>query len=172
RLRDDRQKARALTPIERRGIPPEKRHVPVVRQQPGDRTEKRRLPAPVRPNQGDPFAALDGGRDLVDDRAAAELHRHPVEAGGPHQGPPPRPRAQAKKRATESSRRTKTKNGAPKSAVMTPIGPSAGASAVRATTSARIRNPAPTTNDSGRRPRYDVPTTRRIECGTMIPTQP
>ena len=41
------------------------------------------------------------------------------------------------------------KNGAPKNAVTTPSGISAGASAVRATTSASTRKPAPQITESG-----------------------
>jgi len=44
---------------------------------------------------------------------------------------------------------TTAKNGAPKNAVTTPIGSSAGDSAVRAITSARTRKPAPKSTDSG-----------------------
>ena len=46
-------------------------------------------------------------------------------------------------------RSTTAKNGAPKNAVTTPIGSSAGESAVRAITSASTRNPAPTSTESG-----------------------
>jgi len=47
-------------------------------------------------------------------------------------------------------RRTRTKNGAPKNAVTTPIGISAGDMTVRASRSARARNAPPNSSDSGR----------------------
>src|SRR6185503_1026412 len=156
-LRDDSEKTRALAPVELALRPAQQRHVALVGDEPGDRAEQRRLPGAVRADQRDPFPALHDGADVADDGPSAERHGHGVEFDRFHARPP-------------RVRRTKAKNGAPKRAVITPIGTSAGASAVRATTSARIRNPAPTTNDSGSSPRYDVPTTSRIACGTMIPT--
>ena len=129
RLRDDREEPRALAPIERRGVPAEKRHAPVVRQQAGDRAEKRRLAGAVRPDQGDPLAALDRGR---------RRRRRPRG----RRAPPSRPSSPiAVTPGLHGCAGRSAKNGAPKSAVITPIGTSAGASAVRATTSARIEEP-------------------------------
>src|SRR5437667_11884450 len=68
-------------------------------------------------------------------------------------------------------RRTSAKNGAPKNAVTMRRGISAGASAVRAITSARTRNPAPATTEGGRCARYPVPAGLRIACGTQIPPE-
>src|SRR6188472_1806508 len=157
-LRYDGEQPRPLAPLEVGGRPLEERHVPLVREEPRDRAEERRLAGTVRADERHPLAAFHLCRHLQHDRTAAQPHRHAVECDGAHARPP-------------RVRRTNAKNGAPKSAVITPIGTSAGASAVRATTSARIRNPAPTTKESGSSPRYDVPTTSRIACGTMIPTK-
>ena len=73
--------------------------------------------------------------DAVDDARPRRLDR---DAGDADHGP-----------TVRVVRSTSAKNGAPTNAVTTPIGSSAGASAVRATTSASTRNAAPTAIDSG-----------------------
>ena len=65
---------------------------------------------------------------------------------------------------------TNKKKGAPKNAVTTPIGSSAGDCRVRAKRSVRMRKDAPMKNDSGTTRRFDAPTTNRTACGTIIPT--
>ena len=68
-------------------------------------------------------------------------------------------------------RSSRMKNGAPKNAVTTPMGVSAGFCSMRPGTSARIRKAAPTTDaDAAARRRYDPPNTIRTACGTMMPT--
>ena len=76
--------------------------------------------------------SLDG----VDDATTAELDADALEGE----------RAHVKLLLVRS---TTAKNGAPKNAVTTPIGTSAGAISVRARTSARTRKPAPTRIESG-----------------------
>src|SRR5207249_1828457 len=110
---------------------------PGVADEPRDGPDQRRLSCSVRPDQRHPFAVLDTERDAVDDVPACELD------GDAREGE----RAQAA--ILRDVRRTTAKNGAPKKAVTTPIGSSAGDSAVRAITSARTRNPAPTRTESG-----------------------
>src|SRR5262249_36470118 len=105
------------------------------RNQAEDRPEQRRLAGPVRADQRHPFPVLDGGRDSPEDGSAAEVDRDRVE----HDHGP----------TIRLVRSTTAKNGAPKNAVTTPMGSSAGASAVRAITSAKTRKPAPTSRESG-----------------------
>ena len=96
------------------------------------------LPAPFGPISADPFALPHRRRrDVVDDSVAAERTDRCVQ----------RKRGHAVLRLV---RRTTAKNGAPKKAVTTPIGSSAGDITVRAITSARTRNPAPIMSESGR----------------------
>ena len=64
------------------------------------------------------------------------------------------------------------KKGAPMNAVTTPIGVSAGSSISRPGTSARIRNPAPPSSDSGNNRRWLAPAINLMTCGTTRPTKP
>src|SRR4029079_8302028 len=110
---------------------------PFVVDETGDLTQHRLLPGSVGPDQRHPLAVLDRERDAVDDVPASELDREPFDGQRAHAA------------ILRDVRSTTAKNGAPKNAVTTPIGSSAGESAVRAITSARTRNPAPTSTESG-----------------------
>ena len=137
-LRNDGDAPRELAP----GEPPDRlavqRDRAVVAHEPGDRAQQRRLPRAVRADQRHPLAVLDRERDAVDDRAAAQLDRDVIESERGHDDS-----------ILRDVRSTTAKNGAPKNAVTTPIGSSAGESAVRAITSASTRKPAPISTDSG-----------------------
>ena len=62
--------------------------------------------------------------------------------------------------------------GAPMKAVITPMGISCGAKAVRATVSARFRKHPPASAEATTSQRCAVPTTRRMMWGMMSPTKP
>ena len=94
------------------------------------------LPAPFGPISATHSPSLDLVREPVDDRVAAERDATRVE----------RERGHAYRLLVRS---TTAKNGAPKNAVTTPIGSSAGDITVRAITSAKTRKPAPTITESG-----------------------
>src|SRR5205085_801711 len=96
-----------------------------------DRAQGRRLPRAVRTDQRQPLARRDLERHAVECACRAELDRDV---------------AQLDHRVL---RRTRAKNGAPKKAVITPIGSSCGESTVRASTSVRARKPAPAKSESG-----------------------
>ena len=108
-----------------------------VGHEPGDRPHQARLSRAVRADQRHPLAALDRERHALDDVATAQLDGHALQSQRRHAA------------IRLEVRRTTAKNGAPKNAVTTPIGISAGESAVRAITSARTRNPPPTSTESG-----------------------
>src|SRR5919197_1121656 len=105
-----------------------------MRDEAGDRPEQRRLAGAVRADDADPLAVRDGGAHAVEDERAPEANADVVQDDHPN---------------LRLVRMTTAKNGAPQKAVTTPIGSSAGDSAVRATTSASTRKPPPTTIDSG-----------------------
>ena len=100
--------------------------------------QKGRLPGAVGADQRHPLPRFHGRRDVVQHARAAELDAQVLEGQSTH-GP-----------TIRLVRRTIAKKGAPKNAVTTPIGSSAGDIAVRAITSAKTRKPAPTTIESGR----------------------
>ncbi len=108
-----------------------------VRDEAGDGAKQRCLPGSVGPDQPDPRAGVDSlgrVRDRehrpVPDREVVQLDHQTL-------------------RCARFDRRTKRKNGAPMKAVTTPIGTSAGAWTVRATTSASMRNAAPPIIETG-----------------------
>ena len=107
------------------------------RDEPGDRPEQRALPGAVRADDRYPLPRLDRAADAVEDPGPAELDRQLSQRQRRH-GP-----------TLLLVRSTTAKNGAPKKAVTTPIGSSAGDTTVRASTSQRTRNPPPTSSDSG-----------------------
>src|SRR5581483_1283351 len=121
-------------PPQRRAVEP---HLAAEADESGDRAEQRRLARAVRADQRHPLPVLDRERDVRDDRPPAELDRDAVDGQRAHVA------------ILRAVRSTTAKNGAPKNAVTTPIGSSAGESAVRAITSVRTRKPAPTSTDSG-----------------------
>ena len=134
-LRDDGDEARELRAWEVVDRAAGESDLARERDEPRDGAKERRLAGAVRADEPEPLAVRDDGVDAVHDRLAAELDRHRAQVD--HAAPP------------RVVRRTSAKNGAPKNAVTTPSGISAGASAVRAMTSASTRKPAPTTTESG-----------------------
>src|SRR5204862_526947 len=104
----------------------------------GDRAQGRALARAGRADQPHPLALLDHGSDPAERRMAVEGDRERLERDRVH---------------GSTSRlvwRTTAKKGAPKKAVTTPIGSSAGDKAVRASTSASTRKAAPQRTESGR----------------------
>ena len=139
RLRDDRDGARpiAITHL-LDGRPHHPDRTGLRRQHPGQRPQQRGLPRAVRPEDAHPFVRRDRQRHAVEEASPVALDRdagtresltHPV--------------------VPLLVRSTTTKNGAPTIAVTTPIGISAGDSAVRASTSAKARKAPPRMIDSG-----------------------
>ena len=115
-----------------------KEHLSAEGEQTGDGAENRRFAGAVGTDQRHPLAALDGRRDAVHDLCVPERHRDVVHGQGGVHAPI--------LRAVFS---TMAKNGAPKNAVMTPIGSSCGERIVRAMTSASTRKAAPRISESG-----------------------
>src|SRR5690606_7561727 len=139
--------------------------------QPGDRLEQGGLAGAVRADDREPAAGRGGEPDVGEHRPAAETH---AQAAHLHPGRPGEDRwcGRAHTPSRLVARRTAMKNGAPTNAVTTPIGSSAGASASRATRSARTRKAAPPSSESGSTVRYDQPARRRTAWGTTAPTNP
>ena len=109
------------------------------RRQAGDRSQQRALPGAVRPDDAQPLARLDlesTRRSIAHAPTDAD-----AEADAPHR------RAHGEVR---DERKTMRKNGAPKNAVTTPIGSSAGEITIRARRSANARKAAPKSSESGR----------------------
>ena len=121
---------------ERRDLVAVERDRAVVAQEPGARAEERALPGAVRADQRDPLAGRDLRADAVEHPGRPELDRERVEDDRGH-------------RNVLLERSTTAKNGAPKKAVTTPIGSSAGETIVRAITSQSTRNPPPRSSESG-----------------------
>ena len=136
-LRDDGEQPGELGPTEPGGVAAVERDGAREGHQARDRPQQRRLPRPVRADERDPLALRNVEIDVAHDRPPAELHGHPPEADRRHAA------------VVLVERRTSAKKGAPRNAVTTPSGISAGESAVRAITSARTRNPAPAITESG-----------------------
>src|SRR5207237_6226497 len=90
-----------------------------------DRPQQRALAGAVRADHRQPAALLQPERDAVEDGDAVERHRQALD------------RKRAHCTTLLLVRRTTAKNGAPKNAVTTPIGSSAGAITVRASTSVK-----------------------------------
>src|SRR5439155_1639264 len=109
------------------------RDLAAVREEPAQGAQRGRLPGAVRTDQRHPLAALDREREIFQGVCRAE---------------PDGDAAQLDHRRVLDERSTMAKNGAPKNAVMTPIGSSCGLSTVREITSVSTRNPAPTTSDN------------------------
>src|SRR5690606_15076261 len=130
-----------------------------ARHDPGEPAQQRRLAGPVGPDDRERAALGDREPDPVEEPLAGDLDDDVVAADHPST-----PRREV--------RSTRMKNGAPKNAVTTPIGISAGAATVRARRSAAHRNAPPNSSDSGSSDRWLGPTSSRTVCGTMIPTNP
>src|SRR5262245_23164700 len=137
-LRHERHAPRHLLARERVGAVAENANGAVEVDKTGDGSQGRGLAGAVRADERDPFTVLDVRGELVDHPGTAERDGDAVE----------RERCHARARLV---RRTTAKNGAPKNAVTTPIGNSAGDTIVRAMMSAKTRKPAPTITDSGSR---------------------
>ncbi len=133
-LRHERDEARERAPAERADVSAVDRRLAVEGEQAAECTQDARLACAVRADEHHP---LVGG----------DLERHAAHGYGAVE--PDREVAELDHRIVRAERRTTAKNGAPKNAVTTPIGSSAGETMVRASTSARTRKPAPTTSDSG-----------------------
>ena len=118
RLRHQRDAARELAAIEPRDVVAEHRDAPARAQEARDGEQRRALAGAVRPDQGEPRAALDAQREVVHDLDPAAPDADVLELDGAHDPG----RAHAIPRA---ERRTMAKKGAPRNAVMTPIGSSA-----------------------------------------------
>src|SRR4029079_11251105 len=119
-----------------------------ARNDPGDRVDQRRLPGAVRADHAGPRSGRDGQRDVADDLASAELARDPGRLER-ELALEPRQLAFRLHAVLPLRRSTTMKNGAPMNAVITPIGISPGATAVRASRSTRMRNEEPDTIDNG-----------------------
>ncbi|RGC68544.1 hypothetical protein C5N14_13110 [Micromonospora sp. MW-13] len=123
-------------------------------QQAADGAQQGRLAGAVRADHGDPPARLDAQVDAAQHRRAAQGDAQVPHLDGGRAGDIGRGGGAGGRGAHVSTRRavrrTRTKNGPPSSAVTTPIGISAGAAAVRATTSVSARNAPPKSRDSGR----------------------
>ena len=111
--------------------------VALKRYETGDRTQDRRLARTVGPDQRQPLAGRDGQIQVPGHRPALVTDRNRGEDDRAHSGAP------------RVDLMTTMKNGAPRNAVITPIGSSAGATIVRAAVSARTRNAAPKSTDRG-----------------------
>ena len=133
-LRNERDEPGELAATERPNVPSVDTRGAVERQEAAERAQHARLARPVRPDEHDPLVVRDLEREVADSLGATEPHGEIAELDH---------------RIVLAERRTTAKNGAPKKAVTTPIGNSAGETMVRASTSASTRKPAPTTNDSG-----------------------
>jgi hypothetical protein len=102
----------------------------------GDRAQDGRLARPVGTDHRRPRAGFGLQRQVVHDFLVLVRRGHGGGGDLHHAVRAPR-------------RNTIKKNGAPKNAVITPMGISAGATSVRPARSARIRNAAPNKIDSG-----------------------
>src|SRR6185312_6115271 len=133
-LRDEGHEPRDGAPPEPARVPSLDQHLALVGGEARERPQRRGLPRAVGPDQRGPTSTVRTQREPAHGRDGPEPH--PEVAGLDH-------------RAAREVRRTIAKNGAPRNAVMTPIGSSAGERTVRATTSARTRKPAPASSESG-----------------------
>ena len=114
---------------------PSRRSSPSPAHEPGEQAQQRRLAGAVGPDDGDPLA-----------RRRRAGRRRRARAG--RRARPGRRRGSITR--CRRVRSTRTKNGAPKNAVTTPMGISAGEATVRARRSASTRNAPPNSSDSGR----------------------
>src|SRR4051794_14181707 len=135
-LRDESKGTRPLPSRQLRRVLAEQSHDALVRDQTGDGSQRRRLPRAVGTDERDPFSVVHVRSQPFDHVLPAERDRDSIERDRRHQ-------------YRLLVRRTTAKNGAPKNAVTTPIGSSAGDITVRAITSAKTRKPAPSTIDNG-----------------------
>jgi hypothetical protein len=109
---------------------------PGVRNKSCNRVQQRGLASAIRSNQGHPGTGRNDEIDIMYDRTPTATYPHAFPDDSVH--------------ATTRARRSTTrKNGAPTTAVTTPMGSSAGAMTVRARTSVKTRNAAPSTADTG-----------------------
>ena len=112
---------------------------PARGQDAGERSQETCLPGAVGADDRDPLPLSDRDVDIVDDASSVELDRHLAGVD-----------RRSHTLTSRVERSSTKKTGAPTTAVITLIGTSVGASAVRATRSARQRNAPPYTIDSGR----------------------
>src|SRR5688500_11347448 len=136
-LRHIRDALRGLPPRQRGDLSSQNSYRPAVVHEACDGTKRARLPRPVRADQPHPLARLDRDVERVDDPIPVEVDRESVQDDRVHGA------------TVLVIRRTTAKKGAPKNAVKTPIGSSAGATTVRARRSASTRNAAPKASERG-----------------------
>src|SRR5919106_2430204 len=105
--------------------------------QPGDGAEEGGLSRPVRADQCDPSPRGNLGAQTLEHPCAVVRDRHSNERDRSHGN-------------LLALRRTRRKKGAPKNAVITPIGTSAGDVAVLARKSAKTRKAPPNMTERGR----------------------
>ncbi len=123
--------------FERRDQPPPHSNLSFDRHSAGYPVQKRSLTRTVGTDQANPFTVLDHEVDGLENAVSTEREPHSRQLDGAHVD-------------LRFRRRTSRKNGAPTKAVTTPIGSSAGATTVRAATSAPTRKAPPIMQDSGR----------------------
>src|SRR5690606_3036037 len=128
-----------LASVEVGEAPAEQVDAPARGHEPEQRAQEGGLAGAVGADDGEPVAGAHGEVDPVEDAVPADGRGHGGGVDGRRHGPRPR-----------LVRSTKRKKGAPTMAVTTPMGISAGDSAVRATRSAEQRNPPPSTAARGK----------------------
>src|SRR5215211_5246557 len=137
-LRNERDPPRHLPPGERRHLVSAHGNAARVRHETRDGPENGCLPGAVWPYEPNPLYRYHREAEILDDARAVESHRDPFEVKRFHGA------------TVRVMRSTTAKNGAPKNAVTTPIGNSAGEITVRARRSARTRKAAPNASERGR----------------------
>ena len=110
---------------------------PSMGDQAGNRAQHRGLACAVGTDQRQPFAGRHGEREFAHHLMTVIRHRHSLELQRNHGS------------TVRAERMTTMKNGAPRNAVTTPMGISAGEATVRARASASTRNAAPSSSESG-----------------------
>src|SRR5581483_7491223 len=157
-LRNKRDQPRPLAARQRRRPPAAEEQLAGPGREPGNEAQQRRLARAVGADDRQPLAPRDVHVDAPQHRVAVVGHRG--GAAVDHDVTPSR----------RDERSTRMKNGAPKNAVTTPMGISAGDDSVRASRSATHRNAPPNSSDNGSTTRWLRPARRRTVCGTMMPT--
>src|SRR5262245_57939921 len=137
-LRDVRDAAREFAPRQGPGADPVDQDGARAVGEAGDRPEQRALARTVRPDHRQPLAVVERRRDRLEDPRAVDRHADVLHGQRGHWI------------TLRLVRTTIAKKGAPKNAVTTPIGSSAGAITVRASTSVKTRKPPPTSSETGR----------------------
>src|SRR5881296_1728543 len=132
-----RHPPRELPRAEGRGVLVADADLTLERNQAGDRAQDAGFARAVGPDEGHPLPRCDREVEFGDHGHALVRDREPGQTYLAHNA------------AARVERSTAMKKGAPRNAVMTPIGSSAGATTVRAAVSARTRKAAPKRSESG-----------------------